>query len=206
MTHEQGTGAWHQARLGKLTASRMKDAMDFKKDGKPSEARTKYMIEMVAERLTDEIVSHFVNPAMEWGKAVEPQAKEAYQKATGNKIEECFFFDHFDIQNFGASPDALVSPDGLLETKCPTTATHIRWVMADQVPEEHKPQMAAQILCTGRKWVDFVSFDPRIPSAKRLFIKRWIPEPEYLEKVEAAARKFLEEAEAMFDFMTKEAA
>ncbi len=66
--------------------------------------------------------------------------------------------------------------------------------------------MAAQILCTGRKWCDFMSFDPRIPSAKSMFIKRWIPEVEYLGKVEAEARKFLAEAEVMFDFMTREAA
>lgn len=203
---EQGSAAWFEARCGKLTASRMKDAMDFKKDGKPSEARTKYMIDLVAERMTGFIVPHYVTPAMEWGKNTEESAKKAYFAATGNIVKPCFFFDHFDIDYYGASPDGTIGADGLLEAKCPTTATHIRWVMADQIPEEHKPQMAAQILCTGRKWVDFVSFDPRIPSTKRLFIKRWIPESEYLEKVEEAAKQFLKEAEAMFDFMTKEAA
>lgn len=206
MTQQQGSGAWFNARKGRLTGSRMADAMSYKKDGTPSEARTKYMIELVAERLTGEIVSHYVTPAMEWGIATEPMAKRAYEEATGNIVKPCFFFEHFSIENYGATPDGIIDPDGLLEAKCPTTATHIKWVRNDVVPEEYKPQMASEIVCSGKKWVDFISFDPRIPTSRRLFIKRWFPEAEYLEKVEAEARKFLEEAEAMFDFMTKEAA
>jgi putative phage-type endonuclease len=204
--NDQNTAAWFSARTGKLTASRMADAMSFKKDGKPSEARTKYMMEVVAERLTDTVARHFVTDAMQWGKDQEQHAKDAYFQMTGNAVKPCFFFDHFDIDNFGASPDGLVDQDGLLETKCPTSSTHIKWVMSGVVPDEHKPQMIAQALCTGRKWIDFVSYDPRIASAKRILILRYTPTQEELETVEQAARKFLAEADAMFDFMTQQAA
>ena len=203
---EQGTAAWFSARIGKLTASRMADAMGFKKDGKPTAARQKYMMEVVAERLTDTVARHFVSDAMQWGKDQEKNAKDAYFQMTGNAVKTCFFFDHFDIDNFGASPDGLIDQDGLLETKCPTSPTHIKWVMSGVVPDEHKPQMLAQSLCTGRKWVDFVSYDPRIASAKRIFIVRYTPADEELRKVEEAAIQFLKEAEAMFDFMTTQAA
>ena len=203
---EQGTAAWFSARIGKLTASRMADAMGFKKDGKPTAARQKYMMEVVAERLTDTVARHFLSAAMQWGKDQEKNAKDAYFQMTGNAVKTCFFFDHFDIDNFGASPDGLIDQDGLLETKCPTSPTHIKWVMSGVVPDEHKPQMLAQYLCTGRKWIDFVSYDPRIASAKRIFIVRYTPTDEELRKVEDAAIQFLKEAEAMFDFMTTQAA
>ncbi len=201
----QRTAAWFSARTGKLTASRMADAMDFTKAGKPSAARTKYMQELVAERLTDAIAPHYVSADMTWGIDQEPFAKAEYTLRTGRAVEPCFFFDHFDIDNFGASPDGLVG-DGLIECKCPRTATHVAWVAAGVVPEEHKPQMLAQLACTGRRWCDFVSFDPRIQGPRRLFVVRFEPEPAEVAKVEDAARAFLAEVDALFDLMTTEAA
>lgn len=199
----QRTAAWFSARTGKLTASRMADAMDFRKDGKPGAARIKYVQEVVAERLTDAIAPHYVTADMTWGIEQEPYAAAEYALLTGRAVRPCFFFDHFDIDNFGASPDGLVD-DGLIEIKCPRTATHIAWVADGCVPEAHKPQMLAQLACTGRKWCDFVSFDPRIRGAKRLFLLRFTPTAEEITKVEEEARKFLAEADALFDLMTRE--
>lgn len=198
---DQRTAAWFSARTGKLTASRMADAMAYTKDGKPASARVKLLQELVAERLTDAIVPHYVTADMTWGIEQEPYAKAEYTLRTGREVLPCFFFDHFDIDNFGASPDGLVE-DGLLEAKCPRTATHIAWVADGGVPKEHKPQMLAQMACTGRRWCDFVSFDPRIQGPKRLFVVRFVPTPAELEKVEDEARKFLAEAEALFEMMT----
>lgn len=202
---EQRTGAWFSARTGKLTASRMADAMAFLKGGKPAAARTKYMMEMVAERLTDCIAPHYITADMQWGIDQEIPARQEYSLRTGRLVQPCFFFDHFDIENFGASPDGLVE-DGLIETKCPRTSTHVGWIADGVVPEEHKPQMLAQMACTGRTWCDFVSYDPRIPNDNRLFIVRFVPDRAEIEAVEEAARKFLSEAEALFELLTKEAA
>jgi hypothetical protein len=60
------------------------------------------------------------------------------------------------------SPDGLVD-DGLIEIKCPNSSTFLSWILAGVVPEDHKPQMALQAACTGRPWVDFVAYDPRMP-------------------------------------------
>lgn len=197
----QRTAAWFSARTGKLTASRMADAMAFNKDGKPSAARTKYLQEIVAERLTDAIVPHYTTPDMQWGIEQEPYAKAEYSLRTGREVLPCFFYDHFEIDNFGASPDGLVD-DGLIEIKCPRTATHIAWVAEGIAPKEHRPQMLAQMACTGRKWCDFVSFDPRIQGPRRLFVVRFEPSAEEIAKVEEEARRFTAEAEALFDLMT----
>lgn len=200
---EQRTAAWFSIRTGKLTASNMAAATLFLKNGNPSQERIKLMHNIIAERLTDSVAPHFVNDAMRWGIETEDDARDAYFKKTGVWPKPCFFFEHFDIENFGASPDGLVDPDGLVEFKCPTTATHVKWSLDGVVPEEHKPQMLAQLACTRRVWCDFVSFDPRVKGPSQLFIKRFEPTAEEISAVEDAARKFLAEVDAMFDIMTE---
>lgn len=185
------------ARMGKLTASRMPDAMDYKKNGEPGTNRRKYMMEVVAERLTNVMVPHFVTPAMQWGIDNEEIAKIAYMAETGRDIQDAHFVDHPVIDAFGATPDALVL-DGLVEIKCPTTVKFVEWLIAGTVPDEHKPQMIAQLLCTGRQWCDFVAFDPRMPEGRRLFIRRYEPTPDERVNVEGHAIQFLAEVDALF--------
>lgn len=198
---------WLAARAGKLTASRMGDAMSFLKDGRSSKARSDYMRELLAERLTGYTMRHYVNPAMEWGLETEPEAKQAYEIHTGEIIRESVFYEHPEIADFGATPDGELDGGGLIEIKCPTTSTYVDWVMAGDVPAQHQPQMLAQMACTGRKWVEFVAYDPRVRNGPRLFIRRFAPKPEEIAAVEDAARKFLAELEDMFEkFTTQEAA
>jgi hypothetical protein len=118
-------------------------------------------------------------------------------------ILPCGFYDHPDIAEFGATPDGLI-PDGVIEFKCPQTTTHITWLLAGGVPEQHKAQILAQLACTGRREAVFVSFDPRIKDErKRLFVADWTPEKAEIEAVEEAARKFLAEVEQMFQQLTE---
>jgi len=198
----QGNGAWFNARTGKLTASRMKNAMKYLKGGADSADRKDLKVEILCERLTGDIVDKFVNQAMQWGIDREPEAKEQYEQKTGRLIKDVGFVDHPKIEFCGASPDGLVD-EGLIEIKCPTTATHLNWILAGVVPDDHKPQMCLQALCTGRPWVDFVSYDPRMPEANRLFVRRYTPTAEELAEVEAEAVKFLGEVEEMFEQLTQ---
>ncbi len=197
---------WLSSRAGKLTGSRMKDAMSYLKNGAPSADRSKLMRELLAERLTGQSVRHFVNDAMQWGLDTEDQAKTAYEAQTGELIKPCGYYDHPRIDLFGATPDGLLSPDGVLEVKCPTTPTFVDWVMAGVVPEEHRPQMVVEILCTGRNWCEFVAFDPRMVKSSPLFIRRYVPTAEEIAKVEAEAVKFLGELDAMFTQFVETAA
>lgn len=201
-------GRWLAEREGKLTASRMADAMSFRKDKKPAAARTDYMRELCAERAVGGSVRHFVTPAMQHGLDYEEEAWFAYEAHTGIMLDAPPqpFFDHPTIPYCGASPDRFCGPDGLAETKCPTTAVFMEWVLAGVVPEEHKPQMILQLDVTGRKWCEFIAYDPRIKvPARRLFIRRYVPTPEEIGAVRAAARQFLEEVDVMFELFTQAA-
>jgi hypothetical protein len=190
-------------RCGKGTASRMAAMMSFLKNGKESAERAAYKVELLAERLTGDTVPHFVNSFMQWGLEQEPHAKAAYELASGQMILPCGFYDHPQISDFGATPDGLI-PGGVIEFKCPQTTTHIGWILAGGVPEQHRPQILAQLACTGRTRAVFVSFDPRIKDERRqLFIVEWTPEKEEIQAVEEAARKFLEEVEQMFQQLTE---
>ena len=93
--------------------------------------------------------------------------------------------------------------DGLLEIKCPySTNVHLQRVAAGVVPEEYKPQMLVQLLCTGRKWVDFVSYDPRLSGAwspAKLFIVRYEPTQDELNTALEQCETFLAEVKTRFD-------
>ena len=191
------------ARCGKLTASRVADAVDFKKDGKPSAARVKLMHEIIAERMTGDSVPHFVNDFMRWGLEQEPAAKEAFEIATGSLLIPCGTIDHPEIDLFAATPDALLDGDAVAEFKAPQTTTHVAWMLAGGVPEQHKPQILAQLACTGRTRAVFASFDPRVRDQRRqLYIVEWTPERAEIERVEDAARAFLAEVDRMWEALT----
>jgi putative phage-type endonuclease len=188
---EQGSDAWKLIRLGKLTASRISDVIAKTKSGY-SASRENYAAQLVAERLTGCVQESFTNDAMRWGTENEPLARSAYECLRGEMVEQVGFVDHTSIPMSGASPDGLIGEEGLIEIKCPNTATHISYLLGQEVPEKYKPQMAWQMICTGRKWCDFVSFDPRLPGDLQLFVVRYIPDTEYLEMIESEVVKFLD--------------
>jgi putative phage-type endonuclease len=190
---EQGSEGWLQSRCGMLTASRNSDMTNILKDGKYSAKRENYKLELVAERLTGQPTYVFENYAMKWGTDNEPAARQAYADFTGNYVQTCGLAISDQVEFFGASPDGLVQGDGLLEIKCPTSQTFLKWVIEGVVPEQHKPQMLAQMAVTGRPWCDFVAYDPRFPAEKDLFIRRYKPRPHEIEKIFHAAREFLKE-------------
>jgi predicted phage-related endonuclease len=195
----QQSSAWVRQRIGWLTASRMKDVLAVLKSGQPSESRRRYMMEILTERATDLAFEHYVNPAMQWGIDHEDEAVAEYEARSGLFTDPIGFCPHPSIEFFGATPDRLVGAEGLVEIKCPTTATYMGWVLAGEVPPEHKPQMLAQLSCTRRKWVDFVAYDPRITNeASRMFIRRFQPDPEEITAIENAAVQFLEEVDDAF--------
>lgn len=202
----QGTADWFSDRCGHLTASRMKDVLARLKNGEPAKARRDYMIELIAERMTGDTMRHYVTQAMQFGIDTEPYALDAFKLHTGKDVIQCGFLKHGEIEYFGASPDGLVEDDGLLEIKCPTTTTHIEWLMAGVVPPEHKPQMLAQMACTGRTWCDFVSYDPRIRHEdKKLFLIRFEPTTDEIKAIEKVAIAFLREVEQAFEMVTQNA-
>jgi putative phage-type endonuclease len=190
---EQRTDDWFAARLGKVTASRVADVIAKTKSGY-SASRDNYMADLIVERLTGQKASTFTNAHMEWGTATEPAARVAYSAYTGELVEEVGFIDHPRIANSGASPDGVVG-EGLVEIKCPATATHLDTLLAGTVPSKYIPQMQWQMACTNTRFCDFVSYDPRLPDHLRLFVKPVRRDNEYIAMLETEVTKFLTELE-----------
>lgn len=195
---EQRSTEWFTARLGKVTASRVADVIAKTKTGY-STSRENYMAQLVCERMTGTQGESYNNAAMQWGTDQEPLARAAYEAAKDVLVDEVGFVIHPTISNAGASPDGLVSDDGLIEIKCPNTATHIDTLLSDKVPSKYNTQMQWQMVCTGRKWCDFVSFDPRMPEGLQLFIQRVDFDAEYVKMLEAEITGFLGELETKIE-------
>jgi putative phage-type endonuclease len=189
---EQQTNEWFTARLGKVTASRVADVIAKTKTGY-SASRDNYMAQLICERLTGQQGESFTNAAMTHGTETEPLARSAYENSRSLLVKEVGFINHPRIEMSGASPDGLVADDGLVEIKCPNTATHIDTLLSQKVPTKYITQMQWQMLCCQRKWCDFVSFDNRLPENLQLFIQEVEFDPEYCAMLEKEVVLFLTE-------------
>ena len=189
---EQRSDEWFKERLGKVTASRVADVIAKTKSGY-STSRANYMAELICERLTGVRGDSYQSAAILWGVEQEANARTAYEVSTGALVVETGFIPHGSIAMSGASPDGLVATDGLVEIKCPITATHIETLLAGSVAGKYITQMQWQMACTGRHWCDFVSYDPRLPANMQLFIKRIPRDPAMIETLEHEVRVFLDD-------------
>lgn len=188
---EQGSPEWHKIRCGKVTASRVADVMARTAKGWGA-SRTNYAAELIAERLTGEAAQGFTNAAMQWGTDQEPRARAAYEFYTGQDVTQVGFVVHPQIPQAGASPDGLVGENGLVEIKCPNTATHIDTLITKSIPGKYITQMQWQMACTDRDWCDFVSYDPRLPESMQMFVQRVPRDVEAIREMKFAIIEFLE--------------
>ena len=194
---QQGTAEWLHARCGNVTASRVADVIGKLKSGKYSQERENYMLELLTEVTTGRTCEHFVSVPMQHGIENEPLARTCYELKFGVEVERVGFVLHPTLPRCGGSPDGLVGEDGMLEIKCPTTLTHWRYLFAEVVPEAYKPQMLWNMACAGRKWTDFISYDPRLPSEYGLFIVRFMRDDKAIAEMEAEVEKFIGELAAL---------
>jgi putative phage-type endonuclease len=196
LTMEQGSPEWLAARAGKVTASRINDVMA----AKTTAAYRDYRAQIVAEILTGQPQeSGFTNAAMQWGTDKEPLARAEYEMFCAWDVEEVGLVLHPTIERGAASPDGLVSTDGLVEIKCPKTSTHLQTLVDKKQPRQYENQMLWQMACTGRQWCDFVSYDPRLPEDLQLFVHRFDRDQERIDAIEEAVRQFLTEVNEIID-------
>lgn len=190
----QRSEEWLFARAGSLGASKVRDAFSRLKKGERAKIAEDLMYEIAAERLTG-VPAKQVN-ARQWGIEHEAEARANYAFLTNLPVVEVGLIPHPTIPNAHASCDAVVGDEGVLEIKAPTSATHLRTLLADAVPEEHLPQCHWALACTGRAWVDFVSHDPRFKDPRlQFFVKRVERDEKIIAAMEAEAIAFLAELE-----------
>jgi putative phage-type endonuclease len=192
---QQGTDEWRLARCGWVGASNIAAVMSKGRSGAESATRNNYKAQVVAEILSGLPLDSFNSSAMQWGTENEPFARAAYEVKTGLLVDQVGFVPHPDIFRTGASPDGLIGNDGLIEIKCPNTATHISYAVTGKIPSEYQYQMLWQMEVTGRKWCDFASFDPRMPESMQLYVQRFERDDARIAEIKAAVIEFLKECE-----------
>jgi putative phage-type endonuclease len=198
---EQRTDEWFQARLGKVTASRISDVLAKTKTGY-SISRQNYLVQLVTERLTGQKAdSFFMNQAMQDGVDREPIARKLYEVLNDVIVTEVGFYDHPRIAMSGASPDGLL-PEllvfgiGLVEIKCPIETTHTNTLMSKKVPSKYIPQIQWQMACVpNAKFCDFISYNPNFPPEMQLFVSRVEKDLQYILELETEVEQFLKEVD-----------
>ena len=194
---EQCSPEWFAIKLGKVSASKIADVMSKGKSNAESAGVRNYRAALVCERLTNTREETFINGAMARGTELEPLARLCYEFINGVTVEQVAFVDHPTIPMAGASPDGCINDDGLLEIKCPNTATHIEYLLGNVPPSQYAPQMQWQMACTGRSWCDFVSYDNRLPEDFQLFIVRLNRDDAMIAEMEQAVINFNQSVDKM---------
>lgn len=203
---EQRTLEWFAERLGKITASRIADVVGKTKSGSYGAARKNYMAELLCQRLTGQQEEKFTSAAMQHGTDIEPAARAMYMLETGADVTETGFIPHPTIAMSGASPDGLAGEDGLIEIKCPNTATHLEFLQSRKPKHEYLLQMQWQMACTGRQWCDFVSYDDRLPEKLAYRCIRIPRDDKLITELEEEAVKFLTELDKTVRQLEEQAA
>lgn len=191
---EQRSDEWYLARLGKATGSKFHDICYFTKSGESANRRN-YRYQLIAERLTGAVQPTYTSSAMQWGTDNEPVARLAYEMKTGYTVQEAGFLVSETLPDAGISPDGLIGVDGGVEIKCPEIATHIETLTKNRIPEQYIEQIDGAMWVTGRKWWDFVSYDPRLPEDLQLVIIRRHRDEDAIKDLEENIKDFLNEVD-----------
>lgn len=191
----QRTEKWFADRCGKFTGSRFVDVMALNKNtGEPTAAFWDCVWQVVTERISGKPIISTGGLATRWGTEVEPYARDAYELATGNIVDQSEFITHPMYPFTGVSPDGLVSTDGGIEMKCPKNEIVHLQRFIEGVPEEYRPQCQGAMWVTGRQWWEFISYDPRqVPEFQllRIPIKR---DDDFIFRLESCVLRAEEEA------------
>jgi hypothetical protein len=188
----QRSPEWFAARCGSLGGSKVGSALAvLKRGGGRTKASTDLLFELAAERITGQPARR-VN-ALQWGVDHEDEAIATYAFLTNAEITRPGIIPHPRIAGAHVSIDALVGDDGGCEVKCPTSSVHLQTLMGAAIPEDHLPQVVWSLACTGRAWIDFISYDPRFPEGLQFFVKRLERDEAAIAAMEAEVEAFLAE-------------
>lgn len=111
----------------------------------------------------------FTNEHMERGHEQEPIARMLYEEMNFVDVDNGGFFDH---ETYGDSPDGLIGVDGVIEIKSVIAATHYSTITRGSFDPAYKWQLIGHLDCSGRQWVDFVSYCSDFPDGKQLAVYR----------------------------------
>lgn len=186
---EQGTEEWLEVRRGLVTASTVGKLLTATLKVASNDTSRALTATLVAERITGQVEPSYMSADMERGVEHEPIARDYYSKHYA-PVRELGFMVRGGL---GYSPDGLVGDEGLIEIKCPRAKGHMTTIVFDQVPEFYMPQLQAGLLVSGRKWIDYISFNAGMP----LYRKRVFPDPAWQQAIRDAVTAFEVNAEQL---------
>ena len=198
---QQGSKEWLDCRLGRITASRMSDVLSNGRGGNPSKLAESYMFELIAERLTGESKPFFENEAMRWGTETEPQARAMYELMEDVNVTEVAFIEHSEF--IGVSPDGLIGGNGLIEIKAPNTTTQLKRALTESYSSDYKAQIQMQLWVSGREWLDFLSFDPRLDCDASYLLERVYRDEKYISEMKTKTNEFIDKMKEIIIELTE---
>ena len=200
---EQRTPEWFAARAGRLTGSVAGDILGKLRSGGEPAARRDLRVQLAVETLTGTPMEQtgFTSAAMQRGIDAEPIARGAYEARTGNIVRTTGFVIREDLA-VGCSLDGDIRGfEGILEIKCPKSATHCGYLKEQRLPPDYLAQVTHNLWVSGAQWCDFVSWDDRMPPGLEYFCVRVVRDNAAIAAYEVEVRKFLTEVESEVGFL-----
>ena len=180
---DQGSGEWHEARAGIVTASAMRSLVTGSGQVANNDTSRGLIRTLAAERIMGKPADSFSSRMMDRGSALEPFARDLYAEHYAPVEEVGFIRLDTGEYSLGYSPDGLVGHEGLIEIKSPGPKEHLRTILDDDVPSVYKWQVQVGLFVTGRSWLDFISYCP----GADLYVKRVRPDKEAFGTIHLAA-------------------
>ncbi len=185
---------WFESRLGIPSASNFDKIITTK--GDPSKSAKKYMYRLAGEYVSRKHEDSFQSQAMLTGIEREDEARQLYEIINDVETKQVGFCVTEEGAIYGASPDSLVGEDGNLEIKCPNMATHVGYLIDNNLlVKEYFQQVQGQMLVTNRKYTDLMSYYPGIRPA----IVRLERDPEFQVKLQVQLEMFTEELKTIIN-------
>lgn len=187
----QNTEEWMALRLGKATCSNFACFM-ANYGGAFGEPAKKYALQIALEIDTGRKAEYgFSNEHTERGHEQEPVARMLYEGEHFVSVSNGGFFDCGD---YGDSPDGLVGDDGVIEIKSVTAPTHYATLMRKTFDPAYRWQLVGHLDCTGRNWVDFISYCADFREDRQLIVNRLSREDceNELKRLQERRSEFLE--------------
>jgi len=170
---QQQTPEWFALRKGKMTASH---AQEIGNNGKGLET---YIYKVMSDYFSEVPQEQYTNPDLERGIELEEQARNIYELEKGVSIEKVGFIEMDEF--VGCSPDGLIGEDGGIEIKCHNNEKHFKLLLDKKIESGYLWQIQMNLLITGRKWWDYVAYNPNYKNS--LIVIRITPDEEMFKSL-----------------------
>lgn len=193
----QRSAEWFTARLGRVTGSCAAAMMaNGRGKGVESVQRRDLRLRLALERITGQSQDEdYQSRHMLHGVETEPEAFAAYEALTGDIVQRSGFLSHNALMA-GCSLDGHIGDfSGILEIKCPKSATHYQYIRDGVLPADYRWQVIHNLFITNASYCDFVSYDRGFPPELQVFRVRVALEDFDIPAYHLALRLFLSEVE-----------